>query len=213
MMDQSDLEDGEQGYYVITVPPCDLPQRILIPIEVHQHHHTQSQASNDVNKCMPCYTNKKVSPLNSNGTLIEDYDLCADFSVPRNPAWTKNHLRAMRILANAPLLILAMYTFKTSDWGDLIYYESEWGVMLSALASIFMFLADFDKRVFNEPAVLLQEISFCLNCIITPTFWLFMASSLFKPLPHNEHGYWLMFIWGSHHVFPIVSSILNLAMT
>jgi hypothetical protein len=145
--------------------------------------------------------------------LPEEYEICADYSNPRHESnWTRFDLVLYRCLFNFPLLWLAFYTFQTSDWGDLIYYESEWGVFLSAFASILQFLADHDKRVFTEAAVLVQEVAFCINCVITPVFWLFLAKTLFAPLPNNKSGYWLMFIWGSHHVLPIVTSFANLYM-
>jgi hypothetical protein len=98
----------------------------------------------------------------------------------------------------------------TTDFGDLLFYESEWGVFLTSIAALLQFAAVLDKKLFNEAAVITQEISMCLNIIITPAFWILFAKITFENIPHTKDGYYLIFLYSAHHIFPIISSAGNL---
>ena len=106
--------------------------------------------------------------------LPDDYDKCADYNKPRH-AMSETKFWALRTLFNLPNLALTIYTAATDPLKILFWFESEWGVFLTALSSLVMILACFDKRVFQKPAVILQSFAMGFNIIITPIFWLLLT--------------------------------------
>ena len=74
-----------------------------------------------------------------------------------------------------------------------------------------MLAAAFDKRVFQELAVIMQEIALGFNIVITPVFWTFLAPHcVYEPFAKGD--YFVVFMMTIHHTFPIISSLANLGL-
>ena len=123
------------------------------------------------------------------------------------------------------------------DWHGSIYYESEWGFILTTF-SIFCTLMAHHSKWFHSAAVYTSEVSMGFNCIITPIFWfVLMPYAIYKathpdptptpapnpapPSPPKAHGWfdftnsgeWLAFELTFVHLAPIVYSSIELHCT
>ena len=142
-----------------------------------------------------------------NDDLPESYDACADFSKSRYQMSSKKFW-ILRGLINVPMLWLAAYTLTGSKLKDLFFYESEWGVYLTAFSILLMLAAAFDKKSFQWGAVVTQAIAFGFNVVITPIFWIVLNFVVIDEI--KKGNYWIAFIFAVHHLFPIAASLLNL---
>lgn len=133
----------------------------------------------------------------------------------------------------AAIAILNTY----GDWHGSIYYESEWGFILTTF-SIFCTLMAHHSKWFHSAAVYTSEISMGFNIIITPIFWLVLMPIFINAAMHppknapvpapappktvgDDHGWfdftktggWVAFEMIFVHSTPIIYSSIELHCT
>ena len=113
-----------------------------------------------------------------------------------------------------PNAILFFFTLLTSPWCMLFFYESEWGVCITTF-SLFasQMAARHPKSDWQALAVVTSEIAMGLNIVITPVFWIVFRKMTFEHLSWHGQGLFLRIIFAVHHIFPIVTSVLNLYLS
>ena len=112
-----------------------------------------------------------------------------------------------------PYSIVVHLTYADDSWYDYFIYESQWGFFLtyaSMLCASYAMHEDEAKNTYwHNAAVMLTEISFTFNIMITVCFWAFIAPTIL-PSVHDPKEY---FLYVAHHTMPIVCSILDLYLT
>jgi hypothetical protein len=86
------------------------------------------------------------------------------------------------------------------------FYETEWGVFITAFSSITLFLAEQNPTKWQKWAVLSSEFGMVFNIVITPIFWLFLYPNN-PPMPKVD-----IILETCHHSFPIIVSVANLVL-
>jgi hypothetical protein len=100
-------------------------------------------------------TTNETEPAHA--ALSEDYNACAHYSESRFKCLNGWKFKVLRFVLNVPALFVAAITWYYDPLKvQLLTYESEWGVLFTAVSSILMFLAEFDREIFQESAVITQ---------------------------------------------------------
>ena len=94
----------------------------------------------------------------------------------------------------------------------MVYYESEWGYVITMYSLIASMYASEDKT-WNKQAIISAEIAMGFNIAITPIFWGILAPMIFPKLNWDKIGGFIGFEMTIVHVLPIVVSVTNLYMT
>ena len=154
----------------------------------------------------------------------------ADFSKSRCKCCSDRCLLIYRICFFIPcFLIASLNTY--GDWRGSIYFESEWGFIMSTLSVLCSLLAHFTKYC-QCAALLTSEISMGFNIVITIIFWGILVPQIYQmiihppspPPPAPECAYtnflkfqcsvwWLFFELAFVHSAPMINSVIELLST
>ena len=210
---------------MIIVPPSQVQQAIMVPY--------YAEAGSQQAFIMPAPQDMEAGLLqpqlkinsSSNDALPEDYKSCARFNKSRFSSISPECLFNIRNVILLINMMIFSVTLLIEDWDYFFFYESEWGFLLTIFSLIASAKAsgytptptnagNADKQAeWQNYAMITAEIAFALNLVITPIFWILMAKEIFPYLPNHGWGLILQIVYATHHLFPLITSILNLVLT
>ena len=108
----------------------------------------------------------------------------AHFDKPGCKCCSSRCLLIYRIIVFVPCFTVAcLNTY--GDWRGDIFFESEWGFIMSTMSILFSILAHCSKKC-QRAALLTSEISMAFNIVITIIFWGILAPQIYQAIIHPK---------------------------